>query len=124
MINEAFGWLWVVLGFLSGTILGLKFQRDDWLGGYASHRRRLVRLGHISFLGLGFLNILVAHTIDRIRLDSSWLAVASWSLIAGGITMPICCGLMAWKRSFQPLFAIPVGCLIVGAALIFIGMVT
>ena len=68
-MNETFGWLWVALGLLSGTILGLRFQREDWLGGYASHRRRLVRLGHISLFGLGFLNILFAHTLGRIRLD-------------------------------------------------------
>ena len=35
-INEAFGWVWVLAGFLSGLVLGLFFQRDDWLGGYGS----------------------------------------------------------------------------------------
>ena len=72
VVNEAFGWLWIVLGFASGTLLGLKFQSESWLGGYGSHRRRLIRLGHISFLGLGFLNILFAHSVPQLRLSQAW----------------------------------------------------
>lgn len=47
--------------------LGLKFQRDGWLGGYASFAGRLIRLGHISFIGLGFLNILLTANADEGR---------------------------------------------------------
>lgn len=122
MMNEIFGWAWVVLGFLSGTLLGLRFHQEDWLGGYGSFRRRMVRLGHISFLGLGFLNILFAHTAGRMALDSPWLSLASGSLVIGGLTMPICCGLMAWRQSFQPLFVIPVVSLSAGAMLALIGL--
>jgi len=86
-------------------------------------RTSIIRLGHISFLGLGFLNILFAHSLGRIRLESSLLAIASWSLIVGAMTMPICCGLMAWRRSLQPFFAIPVISLLVGGGLILVGLV-
>ena len=123
MMNEAFGWLWVVMGLTSGTLLGLKFQREGWLGGYDSLRRRLIRLGHISFLGLGFLNILFAHSLERIHLEPPLLTTASWTLVAGGLTMPICCGLMAWRRQLQPFFAIPVSCLLIGVMLVLLGMV-
>lgn len=123
VVNEAFGWLWIVLGFASGTLLGLKFHRENWLGGYGSHRRRLIRLGHISFLGLGFLNILFAHSLERIHLEPPLLATASWSFIVGALTMPICCGMMAWRRETQPLFAIPVLSLLIGGALALLGMV-
>jgi len=123
MINEALGWLWVVIGFASGILLGVRFQRDDWLGGYSAFPRRLIRLGHISFLGLGFLNILFALSVGRLHLNSSQLLLTSWALIAGAVTMPICCFLTAWKRASQPLFAVPVLCLVTGGILILAGLV-
>lgn len=123
MANEAFGWIWVLIGLLSGLALGLGFHRDDWLGGYASLRRRLIRLGHISFLGLGFLNLLFALTAPRIHLSAPWLSAASAALIVGGVSMPACCALMAWRRSLHLVFAIPVTSLIFGVTLVVIGIV-
>lgn len=121
-INEAFGWIWILAGFLSGLVLGLFFQRDDWLGGYGSFRRRLIRLGHISFLGLGILNILFALSVARVHLAPGTLELASRSLLVGGVTMPLCCALMAWRRGFHLLFAIPVASLVVGVALVVRGI--
>jgi hypothetical protein len=120
-LNEVFGWTWIVAGFLSGTLLGLRFHRDDWLGGYASLRRRLIRLGHISFLGLGILNILFASSAARLALPPALLGVASWAMIVGAVTMPACCALMAWKRSWHAAFAVPVTSLVLGAALVVAG---
>ncbi len=122
MINEPFGWLWALAGFVSGAVFGLRFQREEWLGGYASRRRRLLRLGHISFIGLGIFNILFAHSVERLRLDASWVTAASWSLIIGAATMPLCCGLTAWKRRAQPAFAIPVASLLLGGTIVVAGM--
>jgi hypothetical protein len=31
--NEAFGWLSVLCGLVIGVYLGIRFQREDWLGG-------------------------------------------------------------------------------------------
>jgi len=120
--NEVFGWAWILAGLLSGLLLGLRFQREDWLGGYASHPRRLIRLGHVSFLGLGILNILFALATPRIGLSPGPLGFASWALITGGITMPMCCALMAWRRALQPVFAVPVSSLLLGTALVVYGM--
>jgi len=121
-LNEAFGWVWVLVGFLSGLALGLGFHRDDWLGGYGSFRRRLIRLGHISFLGLGILNILFALSGPRLALGTGTLSLASWSLIIGGITMPTCCALMAWRRGFYVVFGLPVAALVLGGTLTVIGI--
>jgi hypothetical protein len=120
--NEVFGWMWILAGLLSGLALGLHFQREDWLGGYASHPRRLIRLGHVSFLGLGFLNILFASAGARVRLGHVSLGVASWTLIIGALAMPLCCALMAWRRTLQPLFTIPVVSLLMGTTLVVFGM--
>jgi hypothetical protein len=121
-INEAFGWVWILAGILSGLVLGMFFQRDDWLGGYGSFRRRLIRLGHISFLGLGILNILFALSLPRLHLGAGILALASRALLVGAVTMPLCCGLMAWRRGFHLLFGIPVASLVLGVALIVRGI--
>jgi len=121
-LNQAFGWIWVLAGFLSGLLLGLRFHEDSWWGGYTSLQRRLIRLGHISFIGLGFLNILFALSTPRLRLDLPWLSVASWCLVAGGVTMPACCGVMAWRPALHKIFAVPVVALLVGVGVIVAGV--
>jgi len=116
--NEVFGWCWVLAGLLAGLALGMRFHLEDWLGGYGSHRRRLLRLGHISFLGLGLLNIAFALCGTQLRLPPARLAVASWAFIAGAVTMPACCALMAWRRDLHLAFAVPVTSLLLGAGLV------
>ena len=115
--NEVFGWCWVLAGMFAGMGLGLGFHREDWLGGYASHRRRLLRLGHLAIIALGIVNILFARAQPALRLPDPWPCVAADALIVGAVTMPLCCALMAWRRGLQPLFAIPVTSLLLGVGL-------
>ncbi len=122
-VNNAFGWVWILAGFLGGMGLGLRFHQEAWLGGYGSHARRMLRLGHISFVGLGIVNILFAVSASSLRLAPSLAQAASVALIAGAVTMPLCCGLMAWRRALWPLFTLPVTSLLVGAALVVVGVV-
>jgi len=121
-MNEAFGWVWILVGFVTGFALGLGFHRDDWLGGYGSHRRRMLRLGHISFLGLGFANVLFALSGPRLVLDPHTRAFAAWAFVTGGVTMPACCALMAWRRVFYWGFGVPVLSLLAGGTLAVIGI--
>ena len=121
-MNEAFGWVWILVGFASGLALGLGFHRDDWLGGYGSHRRRMIRLGHVSFLGLGIVNLLFALSGPRLSLGPDALSFAAWSFIVGGITMPACCALMAWQRVFYWGFGVPVASLLAGATFAVLGI--
>jgi len=111
--NLAVGWVGMAGGVISGALIGLFFQREDWMGGYASFRRRLARLGHIAFFGLGFLNILFALTTQGLA-ESTWLAIASWSLAVGAVAMPVCCFLSAWRKGFARLFPIPVTAVSIG----------
>lgn len=123
MVNEAFGWVWFLMGMLSGAVLGLGFAREGFLGGYGSWERRLLRLGHVSFFGLGLINILFAHSVARVSLDAPWPMVASVSLVVGGVTMPVCCGLSAWKKPLKVMFPIPVVALLVGTGITAVGIV-
>jgi hypothetical protein len=107
-VNLIGGWLGMLGGVLSGAVIGLFFHREDWMGGYGSYRRRLTRLGHISFFGLGFLNLAFAATSVQMLPEGRWLAAASWSLIAGAVTMPVCCFLSAWRKGWRHLFPVPV----------------
>lgn len=120
-INLAAGWLGMLAGVLSGAIVGLFFYRDEWMGGYDSWRRRLTRLGHISFFGLGFLNLIFAATAAQLALNRASQAVASWGFIAGAITMPACCFLSAWRKPFRHLFPIPVAAVATGVVAILLG---
>lgn len=110
------------MGFVSGAVLGLFFHRAEFLGGYDSYRRRLVRLGHIAFFGLGILNLLFAQSIGHARLQDWEVATASWGMIIGGVAMPLACGLNAWRPALKPVFAIPVTSLLVGGITLLRGL--
>ena len=112
MVNWYAGWLLLLSAFVSGAVIGLFFHRDDFLGGYGSFQRRLLRLGHIAQAALGMLNVLVAVST---RMGSDWqYEVASWAFVIGGISMPTVCFLTAWKKPFRHLFFIPVVSLMTG----------
>ena len=113
-LNLTAAWTGIVLGILGGAALGLFFQREDWLGGYGSWRRRLLRLGHISLFGLAFLNLAFAVTAERSgwRADAGHgIGLASVLFVAGAALMPTVCGLAAWRKPLRRLFPLPVLCL-------------
>jgi hypothetical protein len=114
-LNLVLGWLWILLGFVSGALLGLRFHDERWLGGYASWRRRLYRLAHISFFGLGLLNLMFFLTVRGATSVS--FQIASLAFAIGALTMPLCCVLAAHKPDFKPVFALPVLSLSAGALL-------
>ena len=110
-------WIGIALGILSGTLQGLGFHRDGWLGGYASWPRRMLRLGHISFFGIAFLNLAYAQTLFLVASDGAVL-LTSRLLLCGAVAMPTVCYLAAWRRGFRHLFFIPVVCLLVASGLV------
>jgi hypothetical protein len=119
-VNLLAGWTSVLLGFAAGAVPGLYFWREEWLGGYGSWRRRMVRLAHISFFGLGFINIFFALTVWQLGLSGGTgpLHWASWLLVAGNCAMPAVCYLAAWRLPFRQLFFIPVICEVLGVGIL------
>ena len=118
------GWSGMRGGAVSGAALGLFFHRENWMGGYASRRRRLARLGHISFFGLGFLNLLFAFTSQVVTLPDRAASLAAGALIAAAVAMPTCCFLAAWRPSFRHLFAVPVVSVFAGIVATLVGVAT
>lgn len=106
MINIYAAWIGFLLGCIAGAIPGLFFHKENWLEGYGSWRRRLIRLGHIAFWGIGFLNLSFGLTAKSLGLDVENSA-ASILLIIGAIAMPLTCYLSAWRPFFRNFFFIP-----------------
>lgn len=104
----------MVAGVLSGSAIGLFFHDDRWMGGYGSFRRRMLRLGHISFFGLGILNVLYATSLHAYPASPAYARIASAGFVVGALSMPTCCFLTAWRASFRHLFPIPVVSVLVG----------
>src|SRR4051794_7754364 len=105
---------------MSGALVGLFFHREGFWGGYASFRRRIVRLGHVAFAALGMLNVLYAL--------SPWPDPARWNArsagvcwIVGGAAMPLVCFLTGWKKDFHHALFIPVSALVAAVVLTLIG---
>jgi hypothetical protein len=113
VLNWYAGWSLILAGFLSGAIIGLWFHREDFLGGYQDWRRRLLRLGHIAMVALGFLNVVYSQS-------AADHALAGHLLIAGGIAMPTVCVLSAWRKPLKVLFPLPVVMLVAAVVLILL----
>ena len=64
--NIKFGWCWLFVGLLEAMGIGLFAFNPDWLGGYVSLERRLLRLSHIAFMALALTNILYGLCIEII----------------------------------------------------------
>lgn len=123
MMNEIGGWLFVLGGLVMGLVMGLKFQREEWLGGYSAFPRRMVRLAHVALVALGMINIQFAHSAARLHLNPRMESVASIAFIAAAALMPACCLRMAARRRNFEIFAAPIVCLATGLILTVGGLI-
>lgn len=86
----------------------------------------MLRLGHISFFGIAFINVAFAATVSHVMPDSPstlyLVRLCSWLLIFGAITMPFICYLSAFKKAFRHVFFVPVVSVILAAAIFIFGV--
>jgi hypothetical protein len=113
-LNLAGGWIAILAGLVTGIALGLFFHKEEWLGGYASWPRRMLRLGHISFFGTGLLNILLALSLSALKTEPH--PIGSLAMLASTVAMPAVCTASAFWKPARHLFFIPVLCLLIGTA--------
>ena len=106
MINIYAAWIGIFLGAVAGAAQGLFFHDEEWLGGYGSWPRRMMRLGHISFFGIGMINLAFYLSVDSLGLAGA-LIWPSRLLVVAAISMPALCYLSAFCRPFRHLFFIP-----------------
>lgn len=115
-MSVVIGWCLISIGFLTGGIFGLLAQNENWLGGYASRPRRLVRLGHIALVALGALNVVWPLTTTAAK-STSLTPVISTAFMTGGLLMGPVCFLTAFWWPGRVAFLIPSTALILGALL-------
>ena len=120
-INLYAAWIGIFLGTLAGAVQGTFFHEEKWLGGYGSWRRRMTRLGHISFFGIAFINLIFVFTVFYLDIKGTILILPSLLFIIGAITMPLICYLSAFKKFFRHLFFIPVLSVLTGTIIFILG---
>jgi hypothetical protein len=116
-LNFVAGWWLILAAFVSGALVGLGFHREEFLGGYGSFRRRLVRLGHIALAALGLLNVVYGFA-PLPAGPGSLPGLAGILFLGGAISMPLVCFLSAWRMPFRHFFFIPVVQLIAAVILV------
>ena len=92
--NIIAGWLTMVLGILSGAIIGLwafagPFPTPKGHTNYTDLSRRMVRLGHIALIALPMINILYGQYIDSIPVSDSLKMLGSRGMIVCMIGVPL-----------------------------------
>ena len=122
-VNILFGWAWMCVGFLSGMILGLRAEGEQWLGGYVSVTRRYLRLSHVAFIALSIINILYGKELAAVNLPVHIKNIGSYLMIFGAAGVPLTCISAAFFRKtkyFLPLSALAV---LTGSSILVIGMI-
>ena len=110
--NHAIGWSSLALGAASGLILGLwsfdgPMPVPEWLGDYGDTPRRLARLGHIAFFGLGILNLLLAWELPWLGLRAGGRRTASVAMNFGNLFLPLTLFAAAAYQPLKYLMALP-----------------
>lgn len=122
MTNEIFGWACILASVLMGLWMGIRFQQENWLGGYGTLARRMVRLAHIALAALGIVNIEFGRSVGELALSSGLVHTISFAFIVAAVSMPACCLLIAKKSRRFEMFALPIGSLTVALVLTIAGL--
>jgi hypothetical protein len=123
--NRVVGWSSVAVGAITGLLLGLwsfdgPLATPTFLGGYDELSRRLVRLGHIAFFGLGILNLLLARDLRELALSDSAKKFSSQAMNFGNVFLPLT---LFAAAAYHPLkYAMSLPALAVALALSFAAM--
>jgi hypothetical protein len=120
--NRSVGWASLAVGIAVGLVMGLwsfdgPLQPPAWIGEYADTARRLVRLGHIAFIGLGLVDILLERELVRSSLGQTGRSIASWSMVVGNVLLPITLFASAAYRPVKYFMAVPAGSVFVALVL-------
>ncbi len=68
----------------------------------------MLRLGHISFFGMAFLNLAFVMSASYLKLTDHDIVWSARLMLVALIAMPLICYLSVLKKPFRHLFFIPV----------------
>jgi hypothetical protein len=110
-MNRSIAWTSMAVGVATGLVMGLwsfdgPLPVPAWLGDYGDTPRRLARLGHIAFLGLGILNLLLTHELPQSALGATGKTIAATSMNIGNVGLPL--GLFAAAVWASAKYALPI----------------
>lgn len=123
-LNLAVGWCSLAVGAITGLVLGIwsfggPIPVPEWIGEYDTLPRRLLRLGHIAFFGLGVLNIMLARHLGRRRGFEVPRGLALNAMNFGNVFLPLTLIAAAAYEPAKYLMSIPAlaitGALLAGA---------
>ena len=111
-LNRAVAWTSLTLGAGTGLILGLwsfdgPLPVPAWIGDYGDTPRRLLRLAHIAFFGLGILNLLLARELLALGLGERTMRAAFRCMNFGNALLPMTLFAAAIHLPLMPLAALP-----------------
>ena len=112
-LNVAFGWIWMVLGILSGSLLSCwafdgPFPTPKNHEDYNNLPRRLVRLAHIAFFMLPLICVVYGMHIDQAILSDNLKYIGSICMIICMVGVPTLLIAASFKLAFKYLEVIPV----------------
>jgi hypothetical protein len=109
-----------------GLVMGLwsfdgPLPTPSWIGDYADTSRRLARLGHIAFIGLGLIDILIERELLRSSLGAAARSVASWAMAFGNVLLPVTLFAAAFYRPAKYAMAVPASAVFLSLVLAALG---
>jgi hypothetical protein len=93
-LNRSIALTSMVLGAISGMAMGLwafggPVAPPDAIGQYGELSRRLLRLGHIAFFGLAFVNLILARQVPALPLGLKAKRGALGCIAFGNLALPV-----------------------------------
>lgn len=118
-LNVLLGWLWMPMGVLSGSLLGMwsfsgPLPLPKGYETYDSLPRRQVRLAHVSTFALPMINILYGNHLDALRISEAFKIIGSYSMLILMFGIPITLVAASFKPILQYFSYIPVTAGIIG----------
>ena len=110
--NIAVAWCSIAVGALTGLLLSLwsfdgPVPLPSAIGEYDDLSRRLLRLGHIAFFGLGILNILLAKHLSSAGYDPGRKKLALVAMNLGNLFLPLTLIVAAFVHPMKYLASLP-----------------
>lgn len=110
--NLAVGWSSLAVGAVTGLVLGLwsfggPVPLPEAIGAYDALARRLLRLGHIAFFGLGILNIMLSRNIGQWLIPPDRARLALRAMNFGNLFLPVTLIAAAFFEPLKYLMSLP-----------------
>ena len=111
-LNKAVAWCSFFMGAATGMVMGLwafdgPGSPPAGMTSYADTSRRLLRLGHIAFFGIGYLNLLLAAELPSLRLSDRQKVSAAQAMNVANILLPVTLMAAAYLPAIKYLLPIP-----------------